>query len=457
MIMPKIRTDYEPIACIDLRTMCRENLPKKFPSCQIEKAKERLEKELAIIEAKEWCSYFCHVSAMIRAAAERNLAVTHRGTVYGSIVAYLSGITDINPLDHDLIYESFIGPDGENTPYFEINIADHVTIDEMVSGLSEIPAINRGNTYTVPVKDGRPGAIVIIPSKSVGKITPLAEQLLSTVIVDRTLRNEMPDFEKTIQDINPYVIRYTESAVAGTLQNLWHKTGVAPIRSLNDADIAFDDFLLRKGNHAEEQSLSIPLCFGSVALEKLIEKLNITSVKELTDAFSLNNSTYCLKNEMISFCCDKTFLNESDWKICDRENVFETLCKRGVDARKAFCFMSDLVLAGFDNEQIVQKWSDVFEKLHSSGTPDWYEKHLKSVRSLFSRAHSAECVMNSLSLLRYKMDYPEIFTEAWMEAHKDMLQVDERALTEKEHKIIFEEYVNYLNELEKTDDCFATK
>ena len=46
------------------------------------------------------------------------------------------------------------------------------------------------------------------------------------------------------------------------------------------------------------------------------------------------------------------------------------------------------------------------------------------------------------------MEYPDLFTEAWLEAHKNSLSIDEGALGKKGCKRYFDEYINGLIELE---------
>jgi DNA polymerase-3 subunit alpha len=73
---------------------------------------ERLERELAIIQQMKFPGYFLIVWDFIRYAKERDIPVgPGRGSAAGSLVSYALGITDIDPLQHELLFERFQNPE----------------------------------------------------------------------------------------------------------------------------------------------------------------------------------------------------------------------------------------------------------------------------------------------------------------------------------------------------------
>ena len=83
---------------------------------------ERLEHELAIILQAGYTSYFLIVWDFVRFAKERDIPVgPGRGSAAGSIVSYCLGITDIDPLKYDLLFERFLNPQRVTQPDIDID------------------------------------------------------------------------------------------------------------------------------------------------------------------------------------------------------------------------------------------------------------------------------------------------------------------------------------------------
>lgn len=87
--------------------------------------KERLEYELGIIRRLGFSGYFLIVCDLVRKARELDVLVgPGRGSVAGSLVAYCLGITTINPLVYDLIFERFLNPDRVSMPDIDLDFED---------------------------------------------------------------------------------------------------------------------------------------------------------------------------------------------------------------------------------------------------------------------------------------------------------------------------------------------
>lgn len=84
----------------------------------------RMRHELEIIAQKKYESYFLVVSDLVNWAKERMLVGPGRGSSAGSLVCYLLRITEVNPLDHDLLFERFIDLNRADLPDIDIDFSD---------------------------------------------------------------------------------------------------------------------------------------------------------------------------------------------------------------------------------------------------------------------------------------------------------------------------------------------
>src|ERR1700693_11991 len=83
---------------------------------------QRLARELAIIQQMQFSGYFLIVWDFIRYARERDIPVgPGRGSAAGSLVSYALGITDLDPLQHELIFERFLNPERISLPDIDID------------------------------------------------------------------------------------------------------------------------------------------------------------------------------------------------------------------------------------------------------------------------------------------------------------------------------------------------
>src|SRR5882762_6052550 len=83
---------------------------------------QRLERELAIIQQMKFAGYFLIVWDFIRYAKEHEIPVgPGRGSAAGSLVSYALGITDLDPLQHELLFERFLNPERVSMPDIDID------------------------------------------------------------------------------------------------------------------------------------------------------------------------------------------------------------------------------------------------------------------------------------------------------------------------------------------------
>ena len=93
--------------------------------------RERIEYELKIIFDKGYSPYFLVVGDLLNYAKENGILTTIRGSVAGSMVTYLLGITNIDPIEYKLPFERFLNPFRPSPPDIDMDFADNRR-DEMI-------------------------------------------------------------------------------------------------------------------------------------------------------------------------------------------------------------------------------------------------------------------------------------------------------------------------------------
>ncbi|TSC71295.1 MAG: DNA polymerase III subunit alpha [Parcubacteria group bacterium Gr01-1014_70] len=86
---------------------------------------ERRRYELEVIGKKNYAPYFLVVADLLRFARESGIYTTVRGSAAGSLVAYLAGITNVNPIEFQLPFERFLNPFRPSAPDIDMDFADN--------------------------------------------------------------------------------------------------------------------------------------------------------------------------------------------------------------------------------------------------------------------------------------------------------------------------------------------
>ncbi|MDR0542935.1 MAG: DNA polymerase III subunit alpha, partial [Dysgonamonadaceae bacterium] len=108
-----------------LRQLTYNNIPKRYGENVSPEIRERIDFELETMKTMGFPGYFLIVQDFIQAAREMGVAVgPGRGSAAGSAVAYCLGITDIDPLKYDLLFERFLNPDRISLPDIDIDFDD---------------------------------------------------------------------------------------------------------------------------------------------------------------------------------------------------------------------------------------------------------------------------------------------------------------------------------------------
>ena len=104
-----------------LNKLCYEGLERRYPGDD-PKIRERLEYELSVIKRMGYVDYFLIVWDFIKYARDHGISVgPGRGSAAGSIVSYCLGITSIDPLRYQLLFERFLNPERVSMPDIDVD------------------------------------------------------------------------------------------------------------------------------------------------------------------------------------------------------------------------------------------------------------------------------------------------------------------------------------------------
>ncbi len=108
-----------------LRELCYKGLHERYGERTDSALITRLDYELDVLEKTGFVSYFLIVWDFIHYAKERGIPVgPGRGSAAGSMVAYVLGITDIDPLQFNLLFERFLNPDRVSPPDIDVDFCE---------------------------------------------------------------------------------------------------------------------------------------------------------------------------------------------------------------------------------------------------------------------------------------------------------------------------------------------
>lgn len=241
-----------------LRELCLQGLPKRYgdPS---EEVLQRMEYELSVISKMGFSAYFLIVWDFINYAKEHDIPVgPGRGSAAGSIVSYLIGMTDVDPLRFNLLFERFLNPGRISMPDVDTDfcvlkrgeIIKYVTEKYGVDKVSQIATFNR-MLAKAAVKDvGRTLGVPLAKVNAISKAIPAAAKNLNEALYgDKDGKGASKDL-KELYEGDPEVKEIVDTAkkIEGLVrQDSIHAAGIliskeplsktVPLKRMNNGEI----------------------------------------------------------------------------------------------------------------------------------------------------------------------------------------------------------------------------
>jgi len=252
---------------------------------------QRLERELAIIQQMKFPGYFLIVWDFIRYAKERDIPVgPGRGSAAGSLVSYALGITDLDPIQHELLFERFLNPERVSMPDIDIDfcmnrrgeVIDYVT---QKYGRDNVAQIITFGTMAAKAAIKDVGRAMDIPYADVDRIAKMVPTTLN-ITLDEAIEESPQMKEAYEKDSQVQELLDTARKLEGLVRNSGvHAAGVVispkPLTELVPLHRTKND--------------EIVTAFDMVAIEKMgllkMDFLGLTTLTILTDTLKLIEQT----------------------------------------------------------------------------------------------------------------------------------------------------------------------
>ncbi len=230
----------------------------KYP---LEAYAERLEREIELIKQMRFAGYFLIVWDFIRFAREKCIPVgPGRGSAAGSLVAYSLHITDVDPLQHELLFERFLNPERISFPDIDIDfcmrrrgeVINYVTEKYGRENVSQIITFGTMGAKAV-IRDA--GRALDIPYADADRIAKLVPNILNITLADalgaspemRQLRDNDPRVAGLLQVAERLegFVRHASTHAAGVVISPQPLQEIVPLYKSNKDEIttqyAMDD------------------------------------------------------------------------------------------------------------------------------------------------------------------------------------------------------------------------
>ena len=174
---------------IDLfKQLLKDNMH-KIPNTKI--YEERLKKEVNLIYKKEYIPYFLEVYNIVNTAKQNGILTGYgRGSAVSSLVCYILGITKIDPIEHDLLFERFISESRKDAPDIDLDFDNNGRL-ELVKALS------------------KKQKILQISTLNLYKVNNLIDDIVRIFQLDKSVATQIKSVEiNTLRDItNPQITK----------------------------------------------------------------------------------------------------------------------------------------------------------------------------------------------------------------------------------------------------------
>ena len=283
-----------------LEELCQQGLKNRYGEITdsefLQKVKDRMNYELSVIEKTGFAGYFLIVQDFVNWAKQNRIVVgPGRGSAGGSLVAYLTNTTNVDPIRHNLLFERFLNPERISLPDIDLDFADRRR-DEVIKYVAD----KYGQDHVAQIITfGTMAARAVV--RDVGRA------LQYTYSYCDQLAKMIPmgmDLAETLEKIDEFKEKYQTDEMAKRLIDLARKLeGVARHASTHACGVVISqhpltDFVpLQKSTKEGEDSIITQYEMHSVEDLGLL-KMDFLGLKNLTIIEDTLSRIYVLHNQL---------------------------------------------------------------------------------------------------------------------------------------------------------------
>ncbi len=217
-----------------LRQLCEEGLIRRYgPRVNEPAVRQRLEYELQVIHDMGFDAYFLIVWDLCRHARQEGIWYNARGSAAGSMVAFTLDITNVEPLEHGLIFERFLNPGRISMPDIDLDFQDDLRPKLMEYcahkyGDDKVAQIITFGTLGARAAIRDVGRVMDIPLNEVDRVSKLIPNVPGKSVSVNEALELVPDLKKVTEETD-YIkeLVQTASNMEGSVRNAGtHAAGV---------------------------------------------------------------------------------------------------------------------------------------------------------------------------------------------------------------------------------------
>lgn len=424
-----------PDAIEELTDICESRVKELFGDKPDFEVRKRLERELDAICQNGYAGIYMLWRRIVKKSLDEGYPAGTRGAAGSSLVAYLCGITEINPLSpesggNNIPVEVFMGLNLDKEPDIDINFSP-VIQEAVQSYIKELPGVGEtcyGGTIAslaaktaesmvekyFETKDGtqpdndtknklaetiigvrrgsgmHPGGIIVCPEgEELVSFTPLSHPDYSEKVITHF---DYHDICENLLKLD--ILGHDKFELLHFLQE---NTGVG----IEDIPLGDKKTLALICDVNTAQINGLPE-FGPEYVRQIIKETVPESFDDLVKINALSHGTDAWYNNQDELVKDK-IIKLADC-IASRDDIMICLMDHGLDKKDAYQIM-ETVRKGRGLRE------DQKKLMTDAGIPDWYMQVCEKIRYLFPKAHAVSYTMLAVRLAYYMVYYPEVYRE----------------------------------------------
>ena len=418
--------------------ICNTSAKELYGNILPDNMKKRLDYEFNSILENGYAVIYMIAQRLVKKSNDDGYMVGSRGSVGASFVAYLLGITEIDPLIYNIPFEVFAGLDGDKMPDIDLNFSGdyQAIIQKYVGELFGKDKVFRAGTISTTGERVAMGMVLrYFEDKGITPAPFEVEALASDLIGIKRTTGQHPGglmiipADKEIYDFTPvqYPGNKKDSGVVTThfeyssldntllkfdllghdsptlIKKLEDLTGV-DVRAIPLDDEKTLDMLINT------DALGVPE-FSADFVRNMITTANPKTFNDFVKISGLSHGTdvWCDNAENLI----KNGIASISEVIALRDEIMVYLMDKGICRETAFYIMENIRKGrGLSDEH-----EDIMSK---SGVPEWYIESCNKIRYMFPKAHAVAYTIMAFRIAWFKAHHPEAFYSVAMEIKDDL-------------------------------------